>query len=95
MTKKEIYYEYLKSDKWKRIRDFVRERDGNKCVECGCRKRLECHHLTYDHLYNEEYYMEELETLCRDCHQQKEDRKKYRSKNEALLAKIERVCGGK
>ena len=31
--------------RWRRLRAFVLQRDGGRCVRCGSRVRLECHHV--------------------------------------------------
>ena len=62
------YQKYLKSRKWQYIRSEVLKRDGFKCMQCGGKENLQVHHLSYKHLYNELGYLEELCTLCRECH---------------------------
>jgi len=63
---KQKYAEYLESKKWKGIKKRVLKRDGNKCVRCKSSKRLQVHHKTYGHLFNER--INELITLCSYCH---------------------------
>ena len=67
------YQRYLKSDKFKEIREIVFERDGNRCCACGRGVGdgavLNCHHRSYDHLFHEEENdYQDLRTLCQTCH---------------------------
>ena len=69
----ERYLEYLKSDEWKQIARKRYEIDNGVCQCCGCRgtmrNPIECHHLSYSHLYHEESRIyEDLVSLCRVCH---------------------------
>ena len=58
--------EYMKSPKWKRKRQKRLDIDGHRCVLCDTKSNLNIHHTTYSNFRNEE--MEDLRTLCRDCH---------------------------
>jgi 5-methylcytosine-specific restriction endonuclease McrA len=60
------YKEYLQSDAWKAKRKAVLIRDQLRCQLCGHEKNLHVHHVTYDRIYNED--LEDLITLCSDCH---------------------------
>lgn len=67
------YAAYLCSEKWHRIAKQRMRIDKFRCCMCGCsgtmNNRLEVHHLSYRHLYQEENWIEEdLETLCHSCH---------------------------
>ena len=62
----ERYSEYLKSEKWREVRQKVIERDGYVCSVCGSKEDLCVHHLTYRHIYDET--MEDLVTVCTNCH---------------------------
>ena len=67
------YQRYLKSDRFKEIREIVFERDGNRCCACGRGVGdgavLNCHHRSYDHLFHEEDNdYQDLRTLCQTCH---------------------------
>ena len=69
------YREYLKSDKWREIARRRMTIDDFQCVMCGSRgtttNPLECHHLSYKHIYFEqERIYEDLCTLCHSCHKQ-------------------------
>lgn len=68
-TAKERYKAFLKTNYWKAVRIKVFLRDSKTCQKCGSKKKLEAHHLTYKHHKNEMKHLEDLITLCRDCHE--------------------------
>ncbi len=57
---------YMKGEQWKALRILTRLRDGSKCRVCGSMRNLNCHHIHYDNLGNEE--LDDLVTLCENCH---------------------------
>lgn len=63
-TSKEEYYQ---SPQWQSKRLQKIRQVGNKCEWCGKNARLDVHHVNYDSLYDE--YMEDLQALCRSCHE--------------------------
>ena len=62
------YVEYLKSNEWLIIRQLKIKQADKKCEYCGSRRRLRIHHLTYKHIYNEFYHLEDLIVVCDACH---------------------------
>ena len=60
------YSEYLKSNKWKRLRARAIKRAKNKCQLCFDDKNLQVHHRTYQRLFNES--LVDLTVLCERCH---------------------------
>ena len=60
------YLVYLDSNEWSEIKDKAMIRDNNSCQECGSTNSLECHHLTYENIYNEK--LDDLQILCKVCH---------------------------
>ena len=64
------YEDFLKTPYWKAISDYVKERDSYRCGKCGAQKRLQVHHLSYQHHGDELHNMNELVTLCRKCHKE-------------------------
>lgn len=67
------YSAYLCSEKWHRIAKRRMAIDKFRCCMCGCsgtmNNRLEVHHLSYRHLYQEENWIEQdLVTMCHNCH---------------------------
>ncbi|MDE0683155.1 MAG: hypothetical protein OXI63_09595, partial [Candidatus Poribacteria bacterium] len=63
------YHEYLKSDRWQRLRKSVLTRDNELCI-CGA-KATEVHHKTYARVGHE--IPSDLVSLCRSCHQNVHD----------------------
>ncbi|HEA68114.1 hypothetical protein LCGC14_2259220 [marine sediment metagenome] len=61
------YSEYLKSDKWKTIRDKTIVISNGKCVLCGSRANITVHHTKYPKILGEET-QDMLQCLCENCH---------------------------
>lgn len=80
------YKQYLRSDKWQKIRQAVFERalknanSHNKhgvCERCGYepwRPCLQVHHINYGHIFNGR--LEDLILLCPNCHKELYQHKK-------------------
>lgn len=64
------YSEFLQSDYWLQVREWIIERDNHTCQHCGTSYYLQVHHLTYEHHGKEHLHPEDLITLCRSCHEQ-------------------------
>lgn len=63
------YTDYINNSlKWQKIRAAILERDKHRCQKCKKNYDLHVHHITYDHLFNEENYPQDLITLCKNCH---------------------------
>lgn len=69
------YNQLLLRPEWRRKREVIITRDGNRCVNCGSANNLQVHHRQYHRLigtgsykkpwnYKDQY----LITLCLDCH---------------------------
>ncbi|MEE9364856.1 MAG: hypothetical protein V3U92_19825 [Cellulophaga sp.] len=67
-SKQYKYYEYLTSNKWKELREKVKERDEFLCQECKTKKAEEVHHLTYENVFDEK--LSDLISVCSDCHKE-------------------------
>jgi 5-methylcytosine-specific restriction endonuclease McrA len=65
--RKTEYAKYLRSDKWKEIRQKVFDLDGNRCCLCGSMENLRPHHRKYPKVLGEEP-LNDLLTLCNTCH---------------------------
>jgi hypothetical protein len=71
-TPKENHDLYIKSDIWKRKRNFILDKRGSKCQNPKCKtpivnqSKLHCHHLTYKRFGCEEE--NDLQILCESCH---------------------------
>lgn len=62
------YENFLQTIYWKNVRKLVLERDGYACTKCGSEGPLHIHHLTYVNHFNELEHLEDLITLCKECH---------------------------
>lgn len=71
-TKKQTEYSkycmYLKSNKWKTIKErmFKKHNYLPCCFCCGSMKNIQVHHKTYKNIYNEN--LNDLVCLCESCH---------------------------
>lgn len=71
-----LYNVYLRSEEWKNISLRRIEYDGYTCTECqnhGDDIILQAHHLTYKNV-GDENIVDDLVTLCIDCHQEQHGR---------------------
>ena len=59
---------------WRRLRLAVFERDGWRCRKCGLARRLECDHVKPLRQGGAMWDMENLQTLCVNCHKEKSRR---------------------
>ena len=62
------YKDYLASDQWAKIKIELLEYRGAFCERCGNDNFLQVHHKTYKNVFNEE--PEDLEILCKSCHEE-------------------------
>jgi hypothetical protein len=70
------YDTYLQSVEWKVKKTEVLIRDSHRCQSCGNTTHLHVHHITYKRLGNEN--IDDLVTVCRQCHKELHD---YYGKN--------------
>ena len=67
-----LYAMYLTSKHWRSLRAKVLKRDERKCVKCGkSEKHMHVDLLEYKGFGKEK--MEDLQTLCKVCHQKKSE----------------------
>jgi len=57
----------MKSPHWAQLRGEALKRDGHKCVRCSATEFLNGHHKVYREPL-EAGVLEDIETLCRECH---------------------------
>jgi replicative DNA helicase len=63
------YREKLKDPRWQKVRFAIFNRDNWKCIRCGASERpLHTHHLSYTAYDPWDEPLENLATLCEDCH---------------------------
>lgn len=75
---------YLKSEHWKNLRK-EKKKVNPVCEVCGAKKKLDVHHKNYRNIYD--VLLEDLETLCRKCHN-KEHKRLNRFKKKSLRSKL-------
>jgi 5-methylcytosine-specific restriction enzyme A len=54
---------------WRVARTAARQRDGQRCRQCGSSKGLAVHHIVSLKNGGSKYDVANLETLCRSCHE--------------------------
>ncbi len=64
------YREYLDTQRWRAIAEWIKYRDSWRCRVCQQTKKLHVHHRTYTHIYQESGHDDDLVTLCETCHRQ-------------------------
>jgi predicted HNH restriction endonuclease len=67
MDSKLAYEEYLKSPRWKELKNQALLKSGNKCQVCNSSFKLNVHHREYPKLWGEEP-QSFLTVLCNKCH---------------------------
>jgi 5-methylcytosine-specific restriction endonuclease McrA len=71
----ETYQSLLKDIRWKAKTLQIKDRDNNKCLNCGSHSNLQVHHRQYHFIKSLnkfknpwDYSGEILITLCKQCH---------------------------
>lgn len=62
------YADFLRTDYWKQVAQQVKARDSFKCRICNSPRTLDVHHRSYQHRGWDHLHMDDLTTLCRNCH---------------------------
>lgn len=60
------YEQYLKTDRWAKVREQALARFDWRCATCHSDEHLQVHHRTYERVGCE--YLTDLTVLCRYCH---------------------------
>lgn len=79
LTNRKFYLHYdlfLLTPYWKTIKSIMRQK-YNCCQKCGSKSKLHVHHLTYEHHFYEHLFLDDLNMLCKECHE-----KEHNSHNE-------------
>ena len=63
---REEYQEYLKSDRWHKIREWALIFWGYRCCLCYAKDKIHVHHRTYIRLGHE--LLTDLIVMCEHCH---------------------------
>jgi len=66
IERKQQYYAYLETPKWREKRQAVLRRANHVCEGCGLARATQAHHLTYEHIFDE--FLWELRAVCKPCH---------------------------
>lgn len=61
------YSDYLQSGHWRKRRQRAIERAGGHCMVCRNGRKIEVHHNSYMHLWDE--HDDDLAVLCDKCHE--------------------------
>jgi 5-methylcytosine-specific restriction endonuclease McrA len=56
------------SARWQKARAAAKQRDGNRCVNCGATEGLQVHHVVRLENGGAEFDLNNLVTLCVGCH---------------------------
>jgi 5-methylcytosine-specific restriction endonuclease McrA len=79
------YEEHLRSSQWQSIREIKIDSVGDRCERCGNDYlQLEVHHRHYRTLGREQ--LEDLEVLCKKCHEDEHLLRRARAFNKAISA---------
>lgn len=62
------YAEFLKTDYWVTVRNYILYEQGERCNLCSKTSNLHVHHKTYEHRGSEMNHLEDLIVLCSECH---------------------------
>ena len=62
----------LYTEDWDTIRRNVYRRDGNRCVLCGAKGKLHCHHIIPVRI-SKDNSMSNLVSVCTKCHKKLEE----------------------
>lgn len=65
------YQEYLQTQHFRRVRRETLRLAGYKCILCGGRDNLQCHHIDagYQHLFEETPGVH-TQCICKQCHEE-------------------------
>jgi hypothetical protein len=67
-AKRECYSTYLSTSYWSKLSKIAKLRDGGRCKLCDSELNLNVHHRSYRWKANPEKEIDDLVTLCEDCH---------------------------
>lgn len=77
---------FYNSGEWRRLRLEAIERDNNECQWCKLEGKVTTDNLEVDHIKELEFYpelamdLDNLRTLCKDCHNKRHKRFNYKKK---------------
>ncbi len=62
------YQHFLGTVYWRILRDYLLWKRGSACEQCARTGLMILHHKSYEHHGSEHRHLDELEFLCRECH---------------------------
>lgn len=62
------YRDYLQSERWRELRFFTLLRDEHTCIRCRSTTNLQVHHTNYNGIQDMTFTINQLETVCKECH---------------------------
>lgn len=63
------YADFLRTTYWRGIAFSVKRRAKYACEVCGAKEDLAAHHKTYEHHGDEIHHLDDIQCLCRSCHE--------------------------
>lgn len=63
------YADFLRTTYWRGIAFSVKRRAKYACEICGTKDDLVAHHKTYEHHGDEIHHLDDIQCLCRSCHE--------------------------
>jgi len=67
-SERKSYHKFLRGAYWTYVRRIILKRDNSECQKCNATKKLKVHHKTYKNHFNEHNNLQDLITLCENCH---------------------------
>ena len=63
------YADFLRTTYWRGTAFSVKRRAKYACEICGSKEDLAAHHKTYEHHGDEIHHLDDIQCLCRSCHE--------------------------
>jgi 5-methylcytosine-specific restriction endonuclease McrA len=83
---------------WQQVREIAKRRDGYRCRQCGSTEKIEAHHVQGLAEGGGAFSLENIITLCADCHRKEGAKARGVFLSSAvppvILARRERKSGG-
>ena len=68
------YADFLRTTYWQGVAYTIKKRARYTCEICGSKEDLVAHHKTYEHHGDEIHHLDDLQCLCRSCHEKIHDK---------------------
>lgn len=63
------YRLFLCTGYWRIVSGYINYINHGKCEMCGGKEKINIHHKTYENRGKEIFHLEDLQCLCKTCHQ--------------------------